>query len=109
MYRALAHQCQEHHVPCMSGNQVSDFLALRQEAAKYISKNAATFLPFIVDANSTRTPDDQLKDFCTGVEGHEWGSHVELHAISEALSVGIQVCSVHAAATRQFEGQYVFR
>lgn len=93
MYRALAHQCQLHRLPSMSDpcQPAALYLALRQEAAKYISGNATTFLPFIVDADSNRTPDDQLEDFCAGVEGEEWGSHVELHALSESLGAIVQV------------------
>lgn len=95
MYRALAHQCQVHGLPSILGRcqPAVLHLTLRQDAAKHIADNADTFLPFIIDGDSSQAADEQLVNFCTGVKGHEWGSHVELHALSETLCVRIQVFS----------------
>lgn len=95
MYRALAHQWQLHHVSAQQHGQqpVTTYAALRTRAAQYILNNPSIFLPFIIDAESGETPEVQLREFCTGVDGHEWGSHVELHALSESLRTRIQVFS----------------
>ena len=107
MYRAIAHQCQVHCHISMLGHcdPTALHLALRQKAAQHIVVNAATFLPFIIDGDSSRSADEQLADFCTGVEGHEWGSHVELHALSETLCVGIQVCFLDTSAEATLDMQ----
>ena len=94
MYRALAHQCQAHHPPVTlrSCKHAPSFLELRKEASKYISDHAAMYLPFISGSDLSQSANEQVESFCAGIENGEWGSHLELQALSEVLASRIQVC-----------------
>lgn len=92
MYRALQHQCSIYNL-LMDDNQVPSHLALRQMAAEHIQSRQTEFAPFIVNADSCTSSEEQMSAYMEGVRGNEWGSQVELQALAEALGVHIQVCS----------------
>jgi OTU-like cysteine protease len=92
MYHALAHQCHLHGLSALVGgaSPLAAHSVLRGKAAEHITAHAEAFEPFIVDADLPIAPAQQMAAFCDGVLAAEWGSHVELQALSQALQIHIQ-------------------
>ena len=80
-----------------------DHLGLRRLAASHIRKHADQFAPFIAEEGSE---DAGVEGYCARLEETaEWGGHVELQAIAEALEVVIEVYSAQQPIVKIGEGK----
>jgi len=107
MYLSVAHQLQvtdqmpklleaveQLRVPDGSeDNRTGDHWMVRRVAAAFLRANRERFAPFMVVEDGQNMPQDaQFEVYCDAVaDSAEWGTHLELQAISGALKVPLTV------------------